>query len=254
MVPRRNLCSFFLKGKNMTDLQQSRMGNKLLAAISPADFEAIAPDLEALDLPKGMVLAEPDKPVEHVYFLTSGIGSVIAVTNEGRRVEAGLFGFEGYAPAHVAAGVRLSPHEVVIQHEASGYRITFDQFQKAMDTSRNVRRIIQLSVAAFTVQVSYTAASNALHSVEERLARWLLMCDDRIQGGELRLTHDYIAVMLAVRRPSVTTALHVLEGNRFIRSERGLITIRDRKAMEEFAGEAYGRPEEYYCSLMGKAL
>ncbi|MFN7024422.1 MAG: Crp/Fnr family transcriptional regulator [Pseudorhizobium sp.] len=238
----------------MTDLQQSHMGNKLLAALPPEDFEAIAPHLEPVDLPKGTVLAEPDTPVEHVYFLTNGIGSVIAVTSEGRRVEAGLFGFEGYVPAHVAAGARLSPHEVVIQVEAGGYRITFDHLKEAMETSRNLRAVIQLSVAAFTVQVSYTAASNALHSIEERLARWLLMCDDRIQGGELRLTHDYIAVMLAVRRPSVTTALHVLEGNRFVRSERGLITIRDRKSMEEFAGEAYGKPEEYYRDLMGKSM
>ena len=80
------------------------------------------------------------------------------------------------------------------------------------------------------------------------------MCDDRIQGGELRLTHEYIAVMLGVRRPSVPTALHVLEGSRFIRAERGLITMRDRKAMEEFAGEAYGKPEQYYHNLMGKSL
>jgi hypothetical protein len=80
------------------------------------------------------------------------------------------------------------------------------------------------------------------------------MCDDHIQGDEIRLTHEYIALMLAVRRPSVTTALHVLEGNRFIRSERGLVTMRDRKAMEEFAGEAYGKPEEYYRRLMGAPL
>jgi CRP-like cAMP-binding protein len=238
----------------MADLQQSRMGNKLIAAFPPADFETIAPHLEPVDLPKGMVLAEPGEPVEHVYFLTRGIGSVIAVTSEGSRIEAGLFGFEGYAPAHVAAGVRLSPHEVVIQVEADGHRMTFDAFQTAMETSRNIRAVIQLSVAAFVVQLSYTAASNALHSVEERLARWLLMCDDRIQGGEFRLTHEYLAIMLAVRRPSVTTALHVLEGNRFLRSERGLITMRDRKAMQEFAGGAYGKPEEYYRKLMGEAL
>jgi len=235
----------------MTVLNQALMANKLLAALPAADFEAVAHYLEPVELPWGTIIAKPGEPVEYVYFLTQGIGSVIAVTSEGRRVEAGLFGFEGYAPAHVAAGVRLSPHEVVIQVEANGYRMTFDQFQKAMEASRNLRSVIQLSVAAFLVQVSYTAASNALHSVEERLARWLLMCDDRIQGGELRLTHDYIAVMLAVRRPSVTTALHILEGNRFIRSERGLITMRDRKAMEEFAGEAYGKPEEYYRSVIG---
>lgn len=238
----------------MTLLKQSVMANKLLAALPPPDFEAVAPHLEPVELPKGMVLAEPDKLVDHVYFLTKGIGSVIAVTNEGRRVEAGLFGIEAYVPAHAAAGARASPHEVVIQVEGDGYRMTFDQFQGAMSDSQSLRSLVNRSVAAFAVQLSYTAASNALHSVEQRLARWLLMCDDRIQGGELRLTHDYIAIMLAVRRPSVTTALHVLEGNRFLRSERGQITIRDRKALEEFAGEAYGKPEEYYRTLMKTAL
>ena len=91
---------------------------------------------------QGTVLAKPDELVEHVYFLTRGIGSVIAVTSEGRRVEAGLFGFDGYAPAHVAAGVRLSPHEVVIQVEAGGYRMTFDQFQRALEASRNFRLLV----------------------------------------------------------------------------------------------------------------
>jgi CRP-like cAMP-binding protein len=86
--------------------------------------------------------------------------------------------------------------------------------------------------------------------VNERLARWILMCHDRISGDELSLTHEYISVMLAVRRPSVTTALHVLEGNGFIRSTRGIVTIRNRTALEEFARDAYGRPEEEYRRLM----
>ena len=235
-------------------MKQSLMANKLLAALPSADFETVAPHLERVELRKGTVLAKPDEPVDHVHFLESGLGSVVVLTNEGRRVEAGLFGIEGYVPAHAAAGARISPHEVVIQVAADGYRMTFDGFLKSMEDSRNFCSLVHRSVAAFTVQVSYTAASNALHSVEERLARWLLMCDDRIPGGEIRLTHDYIALMLAVRRPSVTTALHVLEGSRFIRAERGSITIRDRKAMEEFAGEAYGQPEEYYRHLMIQSL
>jgi CRP-like cAMP-binding protein len=93
--------------------------------------------------------------------------------------------------------------------------------------------------------------SNAVHSVDERLAKWLLMAHDRVIGDEFSLTHDYIAIMLAVRRPSVTTSLHVLEGNGFIRSERKLITIRNRAALEEFARDAYGRPEQEYRRLFG---
>jgi CRP-like cAMP-binding protein len=238
----------------MAALKQSLMANELLAALPSPDFEAIAPHLEPVELPKGTVLAKPDEPVDYVHFVTRGIGSVVVVTAEGSRVEAGLFGIEGYVPAHAAAGARISPHEVVIQVDADAYRMTFDGFLQSMQDSCNFSLLVHRSVAAFTVQLSYTAASNALHSVEERLARWLLMCDDRMKGGDIRLTHDYIALMLAVRRPTVTTALHVLEGNRFIRAERGIITIRNRKAMEEFAGEAYGKPEEYHCGLMGKGF
>lgn len=101
------------------------------------------------------------------------------------------------------------------------------------------------------MQTSYTALSNAVHPVDERLARWLLMCHDRVDGDELALTHEFLSLMLAVRRPSVTTALHVLEGNRFITAERGYITIRDRRRLEEFAGDAYGRPEAEYKRLIG---
>jgi CRP-like cAMP-binding protein len=242
-----------MKWKTMAVPKQSLVANKLLAALPSADYEAVAHHLEHIELPRGTALAKPDEPVEHICFLESGLGSVVVVTSESRRVEAGLFGYEGYVPAHAAAGVRISPHEIVIQVAGEGYRMAFDGFLKSMEASRSFASLVHRSVAAFITQVSYTAASNALHSVDERLARWLLMCDDRIQG-EIHLTHDYIAVMLAIRRPSVTTALHVLEGNRFIRAERGRITIRDRQAMEEFAGEAYGKPEEYYRNLMGHSL
>ena len=101
------------------------------------------------------------------------------------------------------------------------------------------------------VQMTFSVLANAVHHVEERLARWLLMVHDRSDGDDLALTHAFMGVMLSVRRPSVTTALHVLEGNRFIRAERGYVTIRDRAALELFAGDAYGRPEEEYRRLLG---
>ncbi len=100
-------------------------------------------------------------------------------------------------------------------------------------------------------QIAYTALSNAVHPIDERLARWLLMCHDRSDSDDLALTHEYMSIMLTVRRPSVTSSLHVLEGNGFIRSERGYVTIRNRKALEEFAGDAYGKPEAVYRRLIG---
>ncbi|MBY3366827.1 Crp/Fnr family transcriptional regulator [Rhizobium laguerreae] len=234
--------------------QQSFMANRLLARLPEADYQAVAPYLEFCDLPKGAVLARQGEPVDHVHFPVSGIGSVVVVTAEGNRAEAGLFGFEGYVPAHAAAGIRKSPHEVIAQIEGGAYRLEFDIFVTLIDTNKAFRTLVQRSVAAYTIQLSHTAASNALHEVSERLARWLLMCDDRIKGRQLPLTHEFMAIMLAVRRPSVTTALHILEGNRFIKAERSLITIRDREAMEEFAKDAYGGPEEQHRLLMEACL
>lgn len=93
--------------------------------------------------------------------------------------------------------------------------------------------------------------SNAVHPIDERLARWLLMCHDRTIGNEMALTHEFLSIMLAVRRPSVTTALHVLEGNGFIQAERGYITVRDRHGLEDFARDSYGRPDAEYRRLIG---
>ena len=234
----------------MTAPRQAEMANKLLAMLPSDDYVAIASHAHHCGLPQGTVLAKVGQPIEYVHFLTKGVGSVVVVSRENNRAEAGLFGFEGYVPAHAAAGAQISPHEVVIQIAAEAYRINFDDFVRLIDSNKNFRVLVHRAVAAFGVQLSYTGASNSIHEVAERLARWLLMCHDRVDGNEINLTHDFMALMLAVRRPSVTTALHVLEGNRFIRAQRGLVTIRDRAGMEEFAYDAYGRPEEEYDRLM----
>jgi CRP-like cAMP-binding protein len=122
---------------------------------------------------------------------------------------------------------------------------------EAIHTSAPLRKLLMKYMQTLSTQTSYTALSNAVHHVDERLARWLLMCHDRVDGDEFALTHEFLSLMLAVRRPSVTTALHVLEGNGFIRSVRGYITILDRAALETFAADAYGRPEEEYRRLIG---
>jgi CRP-like cAMP-binding protein len=224
--------------------------NKILALLPEADYAAMVPELTHVVLPRGMTLAKAEEPLEFVYFLTSGIGSVIAVTPEGNRAEAGLFGFDGYVPTSAVAGSEVSPHDVIVQVDADGYRMPYHTFRRSIETNRNLFKLMMRSMEAFSVQLAHTAVSNAVHEVSERLARWLLMCHDRLPGNEIGLTHEYIAIMLAVRRPSVTTALHVLEGNGFIKAERGNITVRNRAALEEFAHDAYGKPEEAYRRLM----
>lgn len=226
------------------------IGNKLLSLLPAPDYEQIAADLEYIALPRGTLLGETGQAIHSVYFLTSGIGSIIATTPEGRRAEAGVFGFDGYVPTSAVAGTEFNVHDVVVQLDAEAYRMNYGAFRHFMDRNRNLNKLMVRSIEAFSVQLAYTAISNALHDVNERLARWLLMCHDRVGGNEIALTHEFISLMLAVRRPSVTTSLHILEGNGFIRAERGNITIRNRPALEEFAHDAYGKPEEEYRRLM----
>ncbi len=235
--------------KMSIDLNSTR-GNKLLALLPGDDLEDVANRLEPVSLTHGMMLGEEGQPIEHVYFLTKGICSVIAKTPEGARAEAGIFGYDGYIPTSAIADVDVYTYDVYVQLDSAGYRIQYDDFRYLMENRRNFLKVIIRAIEAFAVQLAYTAVSNAIHDVNERLARWLLMCDDRIEGRELPLTHDFISMMLAVRRPSVTTALHVLEGNGLIRAERGLVTIRNRERLEEFAADAYGKPEQAYKRLM----
>ena len=139
----------------------------------------------------------------------------------------------------------------MIQLPGAGHRIAAAPFRAALDASAGLRTLLQRFAQALAVQTAFTALSNAVHPMEERLARWLLMCDDRTDAGELAITHEFMSTMLAVRRPSVTTALHGLEGNGLIHAERGLVTIRNRAALEDFAADAYGRPEREYERLLG---
>ncbi|WP_026615659.1 Crp/Fnr family transcriptional regulator [Ensifer aridi] len=228
----------------------SSVRNQLLAILPEADYRQIAPDLEYVELPRGLLLAKADEAIEHVYYLTSGIGSLVASTPEGNKAEAGIFGNEGYVPTSAAMGVELSVYDVIMQIDGDAYRMAFGAFRKWMDENRSFGRVMIRCIEAFSIQLTYTAVSNAVHGVDERLARWLLMCHDRVEGNHIPLTHEFISLMLAVRRPSVTTSLHVLEGNGFIRSVRGHITIRNREALEEFARDAYGKPEQEYRRLM----
>lgn len=229
---------------------QANNRNRLLRLMATEDYARLAPLLAAVPLSNGLVLAEPNQPIAHVYFLETGVSSTIAVSPENHQVEAGLTGREGLVPVSPVLGSDRGPNRITIQIAGEGWRIERLALEAALEASGSLRGQLTRFVHSFMVQVAYTALSNAVHSLDERLARWLLMCDDRTDG-EIALTHDFMSIMLAVRRPSVTTTLHVLEGNGFISTERGVVSIRNRPALEEFAGDAYGKPEAEYQRVMG---
>ena len=233
-------------------MQQAEVVNRLLARLSAEDFDALAARLERVACPRAMVLAEPNEPIPYAYFLEEGAASIVATSRDGQLAEAGLIGREGFVHPTFALGSDRTPQLIQMQMTGSGYRIARSAFLDALAGSATLRAILLLYAQVLIVQSSYTSLANAVHSVDERLARWLLMCHDRSSSDDLPLTHEFMATMLSVRRPSVTTAIHVLAGNGFIEADRGFITVRNRAALEEFADGAYGQSEDEYRRLLGQ--
>ncbi len=235
----------------MHDPNHPCLRNRILALLPENEFELFRDCLEPINLPKGQVIAGANGVFENVYFLCSGIGSVVTASTDGHRAEAGMVGREGFCPTSAGVGGTISIHEVVMQVAGDGYRMSLEAITRKLPRTPVFANLLARFIQAFSAQISFTALCNANYQMDQRLARWLLMCHDRLEGNEISLTHGVIASMLAVRRPSITNALHVLEGKKLVVTERGRITIRDRKGLEEFAGGAYGGPEEEYRRLIG---
>lgn len=234
---------------NVSDHPASR--SRLLALLPPHEFASVTDALTPVDLPKGEVIASANGTIEYVYFLCSGIGSVVTASKDGQRSEAGMVGREGFCPTSAGVGGTISVHEVLMQVSGEAYRMPIDAVNDTLSANPIFANLLARFIQTFAAQISYTALCNANYQVDQRLARWLLMCHDRLDDDEISLTHDFVSLMLAVRRPSITNAFHVLEGMKLVVAERGRVTIRDRKGLEEFAGGAYGEPEAEYRRLIG---
>ena len=226
-------------------------GNRLLSSLSKADFGLLLPDLEAVSLDVRKVLERPNKRIDDVYFPDAGFASVVAVQPKQTKVEVGLIGREGMTGLPVVLGNHKTPHETYIQAAGHGQRLNATKLRKAMAASSSLQSQLLKFVQAFMVQTAQTAISNARAKLNERLARWILMADDRIDGSRLPLTHEFLSLMLGVRRAGVTEALHALESEGLIRASRGEIIVRSRKGIERRAGGSYGIPEAEFRRLIG---
>jgi len=230
--------------------QQISIGNRLLASLSSEDIATLQPHLEPVPLAVRQVLIEPNTAIEHIYFPEAGMASVTN-NSSGGKIEVGVVGREGMVGLPIVLGIDQTPYEHFMQIAGHGWRIAVQDLEQAMAESSSLHRQLLRYAQASHVQVSETAFANANSDVEARLARWLLMCHDRVEGDDIPLTHEFIAMMLGVRRPGVTVALHVLEGMQVIRAKRGVITVLDREKLEELADEAYGLSEAEYTRLIG---
>lgn len=235
----------------MALFRSSIVRNRLLSALAPDDYALVEPKLERVDLEPSAVLIEANRPIRYVIFPESGIVSTIANTDEGK-IEVGLIGREGMVGVPVILGVDQVPHLSMVQGPGEGLRISTPDLRAAIEARPSVFRPLGLFVHSLMVQMCQTAYANVTFNIEARLARWILMTQDRTGGDEFLLTHEFLSTMLGVRRPGVTTATHALEGMGSIRNRRGRIEVLDREKLLELAGDAYKVAEDEYERVLGQ--
>ena len=231
--------------------KQPDIANRLLQVLSPEAYASLHLKLEPVKLNKGDVLLEADTPYEWAYFPESGLASVIIAGGANRALEVGLFGREGAGSVAIMLNAGRSPHRTLIQVPGIGHRLPAQELLQLMGQFPELSALLLRYVQAFLVQVGQTALSNGSFSIEERLARWLLLTRDRSDTDEIDLTHEFLSTMLGVGRTGVTLATQILEGNGLIRAKRGLLTIIDRPGLEKKAAFAYGTAEREYERLIG---
>ena len=236
----------------MSQPDQTYSTNILLGALSADDLALLKPHLTRVPLAREQVLVARGQPIEHVYFPEGGVASIVSDMPSGGRTEVGIFGRDGVSATCLLLGTDRSPHETFIQvGGSSALRIDTDRYLAAIGQSETLRTVLLRYVQTMFVQAAQSTATNAHHRVEARLARWLLMCHDRVDGDEIPLTHEFMGMMIAAERSGVTVTLHILEGAGMIRSKRGRVIIRNRSKLEELAGDSYGVPEAEYRQLIG---
>jgi CRP-like cAMP-binding protein len=225
--------------------------NRLLRALSDEDRAQLEPHLRPIWMQRRQVLIPPHQPIAQVFFPLSGLASV---TNAGSndKVEMGLIGYEGLVGVSVLLGSDRSPLDHFCQGAGEALAVDTGVFCAAVERSEPMRKLFLRFVETFLIQTAQTALTNAAYGIDARLARWLLMSQDRMGGDSIALTQEFLSVMLGVQRTSVTLSLQALVRNGLIRAQRGRIGIRSRDGLKEMAGASYGVPEAEYRRLIGE--
>ena len=213
--------------------------NRLLAALPASTLEKLQPDLERVDLPWKRVLFDVNAPIEHVYFMESGVASVLGVMKDGSAIEVATVGNEGLVGLPIVLGADSMPCQAFMQIAGTALRIRSNALRSALQTHPPLRDILGRYTQALFTLVAQGAACNRVHSMGERCARWLLMTHDRVDGDEFELTQAFLALMLGVRRATVNAVGQQLQDQGLIRYVRGRVTIVDRKRLEEASCECY---------------
>jgi CRP-like cAMP-binding protein len=237
-----------MRGKNFravqagqrTNAEGKQVSNKVLLATPDNEYELMRADLTYIDLPDHLSLHEPTQKIEFVYFPNRGMVSQVVVTKDGRTVEVGVVGNEGYVGAGLAAGLSRSSVREIIQIAGDGFRMMGNALERILRSAPQLQVILSRHTGLHGMQVAQTAACNRLHDIQQRLSRWLLMTQDRVNLAVLPITHDFIATMMGTDRSTVSLAAAVLQEKGVIEYVRGAVKVVSRRKLQNSACECYG--------------
>lgn len=221
------------------------VSNIILLSIRDSDYLSIRPHLEYVSMPNHLVLHEAGGKLKSAYFPNRGLISLVVVMKDGRTAEAGIVGNEGFTGTLAAVGLSRSPLQAVVQITGDGFQVDVGALQNALESAPQLQMMLSRYAAIRSIQVAQTAACNRLHDIGQRLARWLLMTQDRVDSGSLPITHDFLATMLGTDRSSVSLAAGVLQKKKVIEYTRGAVKIVNRKKLENSACECYEVIQHY---------
>jgi len=231
-------------------LQNGRR-NRLLARLPKDEFQRLLPNLRPVNLEFKLVLYEPRATLDYAYFPDRGVVSQLTVMDDGAGIEVATIGNEGMVGLPILFGMAEISSRLVVQVPATALRMRADVLRAETSGDTALRRLLLLYNGAYLTQVSQSVGCNGLHSVPRRCCRWLLMTHDRVEGDEFPITHEFLAQMLGVRRPSITEVLQPLQADGLIRYRRGNMTVLDRRGLEAASCECYQFVQDEFDRVLG---
>ena len=232
-----------------SDANGKPVRNDLLNSIPESEYNLLRSNLEFVQLPHRQILHESGERIEFAYFLNEGLASQVVLTSDGRSVEVAIVGREGVIGTPLAVGLHRGPYRSIMQISGNGLRIKAEILEERLRGSSELRLVLNHFVLIQGLQIAQIAACNRLHEIEQRLARWLLMCQDRMDSDLLPVTHEFLAQMLGTGRPSVSLAAGILQKAGMIENTRGAVRIVNRKALETASCECYFAIQQFNRNL-----
>src|ERR1700726_2620546 len=232
-----------------TNIDGKHVSNKVLLATPDNEYQLMRPDLTYIDLPNHLSLHEPTQSIDFVYFPNRGMVSQVVVTKDGRTVEVGVVGNEGYVGAGLAVGLSRSSVREIVQIAGDGFRMMGNALERILRSAPQLQVILNRHAGLQGMQVAQTAACNRLHDIQQRLSRWLLMTQDRVKLEVLPITHDFIATMMGTDRSTVSLAAGVLQKKEIIEYVRGAVKVVSRRKLQNSACECYAVIQQFEDDL-----